>query len=298
MDATVEAPIDAVIARVRGVYRGWNRSTPIERMRRDWDALFAALPAEAAIEPVSAGGVNAEWVVAPDARADRAVMYCHGGGYQVGSTRSHRELMAAISRVASARVLGIDYRLAPEHRFPAPLHDALAAHEWLLQQGVRTIAFAGDSAGAHLVLCTLLALRDAGRPLPAAAVLLSAWTDLTASRESYATRADADPIHQRSMILALAQGAVGRDVDARDASPLFADLRGLPPLLMQVGDREVLLGDSTDFADRARAAGVSVQLEVWPRMIHVFQQFPHELAEARDARSSIGAFLRERLRIG
>ncbi len=298
MNATVEAPIDAVIARVRGIYRGWGRSTPVEQMRRDWDALFAAMPVDAAVEPVSAGGVPAEWIAATGARADSALLYCHGGGYQVGSTRSHRELMAGISRAAGCRVLGIDYRLAPEHRYPAQLHDALAAYEWLAQ-GVRPdhIALAGDSAGAHLVLSMLVALRDAGRPLPSAAVLLSAWTDLAATGASYATRAHADPIHQRPMIAALARSVLGPDRDARDlaVSPLFAELHGLPPLLMQVGDRETLLSDTTGFAAKARAAGVPVRLEVWPRMIHVFQQFPDELAEARDARRSIGAFLQAHL---
>ena len=299
MSIANEAAVEAVIVRVQSVYRGWGRSTSLARMRQDWDELFGSSAVSAAVEPVSANGVSAEWITAPGAGAGKAVLYFHGGGFQIGSTRSHRELMARISEAAACRVLGIDYRLAPEHRFPAALHDALTAHDWLLAQGFHgaDIALAGDSAGAGLALSVLLSLRDAGRALPAAALLMSAWTDLTASGPSYEGRADADPIHQRSMILALARSYLGAAGDARNplASPLFAGLHGLPPLLIQVGDRETLLSDSTLLAEKARAAGVSVELEVWPGMIHVFQQFPAELAEARQAITSCGAFLKNAL---
>jgi monoterpene epsilon-lactone hydrolase len=302
-------PIEAVIARVKQVYGRWGRATGVAQMRADWDALFGAVAVDAHIEPVivraallgNTGGeaLGGEWVTAAGARQDRAVLYLHGGGFQVGSSRSHRELMAGISRAADARVFGLDYRRAPEHRFPAPLDDALDAFDWLSAQGfaASALALAGDSAGAGLALATLLALRDAGRALPAAAVLMSAWTDLTASGPSYQSRAARDPIHQRAMILAMARNYLGADGDARDprASPLFAELRGLPPLLIQVGDRETVLSDSTLFADKARAAGVRVELEVWDDMIHVFQQFPAELIEAREALGSIGTFLREHL---
>jgi epsilon-lactone hydrolase len=291
-----EAPIDRVISRVKSVYRSWSRTTTVDQMRRDWDELFAAGSLVATVESVSAGGVQAEWVYVPGTRADMVVLYFHGGGFQVGSTRSHRELMAHVSGAAACQVLGINYRLAPEHRFPAALHDALSAYDWLLAQGFQAanIALAGDSAGAGLALSTLLKLRDARRALPAAAVLMSAWTDLTASGTSYESRAKVDPIHQRPMVLAMARSYLGPEGDAHDslASPLFADLQGLPPLLIQVGDRETVLSDSTLFAEKARTAGVSVTLEVWENMIHVFQQFPAELSEAREALKSIGDFLK------
>ncbi len=316
------APIDAVIARVRKVYRGWSKTTPMAQMRRDWDQLFGSCSVAAHIEPVMVGGVGAEWVsaesvVAPGDRArestqrrrevdsplrgaNSCVLYFHGGGFQVGSPRSHRELMACISAEAGCRVLGVDYRLAPGHRFPAALDDACAAYDGLLTQGFspKNIALAGDSAGAGLVLSTLLWLRDAGRELPAAAVLMSAWTDLTASGESYESRAKADPIHQRAMLQAMTRNYLGKGVDASQpqVSPLMANLNGLPPLLIQVGDRECVLSDSTLLADKARAAGVAVQLEVWEGMIHVFQQFPAELVEARQALQSIGRFLKTHLK--
>ena len=293
------APIDAVIARVRSVYRRWGRTTTVEQMRSDWDALFVGDGFEATVQPVSAGGVAAEWIAAPGACEDRVVVYFHGGGFRIGSVRSHRALMAAISAASGCRVLGVEYRRAPEHRFPAPVEDALAATAWLREQGIAAdrIAFAGDSAGAGLALSALLSLREQALPMPAAAALMSAWTDLSASGDSYRSRADADPIHQRPMILAMARGYLGEGVDARDprASPLFADLHGLPPLLLQVGDRETVLDDSRAFAAKAKDAGVDVKLEVWDDMIHVFQQFPAELVEARRAVAAIGAFLRERL---
>ncbi len=293
------APIDAVIARVRSAYGRWSRTTTIEQMRGDWDALFAADPVDASVRPVSAGGVAAEWITAAGARDDRVVVYFHGGGFRIGSLASHRALMAGISAASGWRVLGVEYRRAPEHCFPAPVDDALAAYAWLREQGIAVdrIAFAGDSAGAGLALSTLLSLREQALPMPAAAVLMSAWTDLSASGDSYRSRADVDPIHQRPMILAMARGYLGEGVDARDprASPLFADLHGLPPLLLQVGDRETVLDDSRAFAVKAKAAGVDVRLEVWDDMIHVFQQFPAELVEARRAVAAIGAFLRERL---
>jgi epsilon-lactone hydrolase len=193
-------------------------------------------------------------------------------------------------------VFGIDYRLAPEQRFPAALEDALAAYEWLLSEGYKPsdLALAGDSAGAGLALSSLLALRAADRPLPAAAVLMSPWTDLSASGPSYESCADVDPINRRAMVLAMAAAYLGVDGDARAplVSPLFGRLEGLPPLLIQVGDREIVLSDSTLFAEKARAAGVDVTLEIWEGMIHVFQQFPADLVEARQALLSVGEFLR------
>ncbi|VTU45569.1 Monoterpene epsilon-lactone hydrolase (plasmid) [Variovorax sp. SRS16] len=301
VEGAATRPIDAVIARVRAVYGRWGRGTTVQQMRADWDRLFAAPPdLDARVEPVDANGVPAEWISPPGEATDGAVLYFHGGGFQVGSLASHRELMACIAAASGCRVLGVGYRLAPEHRYPAALDDARTAYAWLLsrqRKGAASIALAGDSAGAGLALSLMLSLRDAGAPLPAAALLMSPWTDLSASGASYETRADADPIHQRAMILAMARGYLGKDGDARVpyASPLFGQLSGLPPMLVQVGDRETVRSDATDFVDKACAAGVDARIEVWDDMIHVFQQFPHDLAEARQALQSAGAFLRARL---
>jgi acetyl esterase/lipase len=292
-------PVDLVIERVRKVYRSWNRATTVQQMRSDWDALFWSDAVSALCEPVRVGDVDASWIVTPGSHDDAVLMYFHGGGFQVGSTRSHRDLIARLSLATGCKALGVDYRLAPEHRFPAAVHDACGAYEWLLSRGVepKRIVFAGDSAGGGIAVSAMLVLRDLGKPLPAATVLMSPWTDLTASGESYDTRAQQDPIHQRPMILAMAKSYLGDAADAREpiASPLFADLRGLPPMLIQVGDRETVLDDSRAFAQKAKAADVEVELEVWDNMIHVFQQFPLELSEARQAIESIGRFVRKHI---
>lgn len=297
--AEVNQPLERVIEKVRSVYGRWRRHTPIEDMRRDWDELFWLDHLACETQDRLANGVNVRWIKAKGARDDHALIYLHGGGYKMGSLTSHHDLMVRLSQVGNCRVLGVDYRLLPEYRFPEPLMDVLAVYHWLIGHHSfepANLAIAGDSAGGGLAAATLLALRDKGMPLPAAAVLLSAWTDLSASGASYQTRAEADPIHQRPMILALAQQYLGADGDPHNplASPLFGDLAGLPPLLLQVGDRETGLDDSTEFAAKARRAGVAVELEVWPEMIHVFQQFAEDLPQAREAIARIGLFLRRK----
>jgi len=295
------ASLDLVIERIRRVYRGWNRDTPVAQMRIDWDAAFEADIAPVSHRRVSAGGVDGEWIAGSNAPRDKAILYFHGGGFRLGSVASHRELIARISEASGCRVLAINYRLAPEYRFPAPLEDAFLAYAWMFDQGLKpeNIVFAGDSAGGNLVLTTMLGLRERGLPLPAAGALMSPWTDLAATGESYVSRAGIDPIHQRSMILALAKNYLGEGGDPRDpqVSPLYADLAGLPPLLIQVGDRETVLADSTVFAAKARAAGLDVELQVWEGMIHVFQMFGAELPEARRAIASIAGFLNRHLRM-
>ncbi len=289
-----ESAAEAVIARIRAVYARWGRTTGIAEMRRDWEALHAPDASVPPAETVSANGVAAAWIGRGDLRRDRAILFMHGGGFQMGSIETHRALAAALAERAGCRVLSVNYRLAPEHRFPAPLEDALAAWDWLAAAGhdARHIALAGDSAGGGLAVSLMLALKARGRALPAAAALMSPWTDMEAGGASYETRAAADPFHQRAMIQALARMYLGRGGDPRDplASPILGDLAGLPPLLIQVGERETVLDDSRVLAERARAAGVDAKLEIWPGMFHVFQLYP-ALAEARAAIAAIGAHL-------
>jgi acetyl esterase/lipase len=297
---TMLDPVEHAIQRIQSVYRNWNRQTTAEQMRSDWDAAFAGCTVPVMCRGVSADGIDAEWIVPADAPADQAILYFHGGGFRLGSVASHRDLIARIAEASSCRVLAINYRLAPEHRFPAALDDALTAFDWMGRQGFKpeNIALAGDSAGGNLVLTTMLRRRDGGQPLPAAGVLMSPWTDLAATGESYQSRAAADPIHQRSMILSLAKAYLGQGGDARDplASPLYADLAGLPPLLIQAGDRETVRDDATMLAAKARAAGVDAELQVFDGMIHVFQMFP-EIPETAKAIAAIAAFLRRHLRL-
>jgi len=255
-------------------------------------------PSDATFEPLEIGGRPAAWIQADAASAERTLLYLHGGGYCVGSLKSHRGLATDLSRAAGARVLLLDYRLAPEHPFPAAVDDAVAAYRALLEQGAdaRRLAIGGDSAGGGLTAATLLALRDADLPLPAAAVLLSPWLDLSLSGASMDACAERDPMVQRAPLQRMADAYLaGADPRAALASPLFADLRGLPPLLIHVGTAETLLDDATRFAARARAAGIDVTLEAWDDMVHVWHAFAFLLPEARAANTAIGAFLRERL---
>jgi acetyl esterase/lipase len=297
---TMLNPVERAIRRIQSVYASWNRKTTAAQMRSDWDAAFACCSVPVICRGVSAGGVDAEWIVPADAPEDKAILYFHGGGFRLGSIASHRDLIAGIAEASGCRALAINYRLAPEHRFPAAPEDALTAFDWLRAQGFAAdnIALAGDSAGGNLVLTTMLGLRDRGEPLPTAGVMMSPWTDLAATGESYQNRAAADPIHQRSMILALAKNYLGEGGDAFNplASPLYADLTGLPPLLIQAGDRETVRDDATMLAAKARAAGVDAELQVYDGMIHVFQMFL-EIPQAAEAIAAIAAFLRRYLRL-
>lgn len=254
-------------------------------------------PPEVKVERVSAPVAPAEWLRPPGAVAGRVVLYLHGGGYVIGSPRSHRHLAAAIAAAGHASALLLDYRLAPEHPYPAAVDDATAAYRWLLEQGVAPghVVIGGDSAGGGLTVATLLALRDARLPLPAGGICISPWVDLTFSGASYRTRAAVDPIVKRPGIDEMARAYLGATAAQTPlASPLFADLRGLPPLLIHVGSDEVLLDDAVQLADRAKTAGVDATLEVWDRMIHVWHWFLPMLDEAQGAVDGIGRFIQSR----
>ncbi len=250
-----------------------------------------------AIAPERGPEIAAEWLEPPAARAGAALLYLHGGGYVIGSPRSHRHLAAALAGAGAAATLLPDYRLAPEHLFPAAVDDAVAAYRWLLACGIAPagITIAGDSAGGGLTVATLLALRDRGLPLPAAGVCISPWVDLTCSGASYASRAARDPIVTQAGVAEMARAYLGAtDARAPLASPAFADLAGLPPLLVQVGSEEVLLDDAVTLTERAKAAGVAATLEVWPDMVHVWHWFFPMLDEGRKAIGVIGDFARAR----
>ena len=254
-------------------------------------------PPDVKVERVNAPVAPAEWLRPPSAEPGRVVLYLHGGGYVIGSPRSHRHLAAAIASAAGASALLLDYRLAPEHPYPAAVDDATAAYRWLLDQAIAParIVIAGDSAGGGLTVATLLALREAGVPLPAGGVCISPWVDLTCGGASYATKAAADPIVRRDGVEQMARAYLGATPPRTPlASPLFADLRGLPPLLIHVGSDEVLLDDAVQLAERSRAAGVDTSLEVYERMIHVWHWFLPMLDEAQTAVDAIGRFVRTR----
>ncbi|MBW2312743.1 MAG: alpha/beta hydrolase [Deltaproteobacteria bacterium] len=273
----------------------------IEEMRASMDGLTAnfARPEDVRYEPVDAGGAPGEWTTAPESESDRVAVYLHGGGYAIGSIQSHRPLVTQLARDARARVLSIDYRLGPEHPHPAAVEDACNAFRFAVDSGVapERIAIAGDSAGGGLTGAALIALRDAGGDTPAAGVCISPWFDLTLSGDSMKTKGDADPLVSEDKLAVMAAAYVADgDPKAPTASPLFADLSGLPPMLLQVGTAETLLDDSTRFAERAKTAGVEVDLEIWDDMIHVWHAFGPLLPEAGEAITKIGSWLQTKIR--
>jgi monoterpene epsilon-lactone hydrolase len=257
------------------------------------------IPEGTTVEPVDAGGVPCEWVSAPGVATDRAVLYLHGGAYTTGSLATHRRHVAQLSAAAGARVLNVDYRLAPEHPHPAAVDDSVAAYRWLTSGGAvvaEHVVLCGDSAGGGLAVATLLALRDAGDARPAGAALISPWTDLTFSGASHDTRLDVDPMCSRTSLSPSAEAYVdGADPTTPLISPLHADLAHLPPLLIHVGDHETLLDDSTRLAERAEAAGVDVELWVAPEMIHVWHVFAGMVPESDVALATLGGWIEARL---
>ena len=259
--------------------------------------IEAPAPAGVTCTPVEAGGVSAEWSVADGADQDKVILYVHGGGYVMGSAGSHRDMTGRLSQASGARVLSLNYRLAPEHPFPAPVDDSVAAYRWLLGQGIQAsnIAIAGDSAGGGLALAALIAIRDAGEPVPAAGIGISPWVDMEGTGESMTTRAAVDPVVQKEGLLGMAKLYLG-GADPKNplAAPLHANLAGLPPLLIQVGDSETLLDDATRITERARKADVDVTLKIWDEMPHVWHLFAPILPEGQQAIEEIGAFFKER----
>ncbi len=268
----------------------------IADMRKALDGLGDLAPRLPDVEalPIDVGGVSAEWLVPHAHDVDRVVLYLHGGGYVLGSVQSHRVMLERLALAVRCRVLALNYRLAPETPFPAPIDDAVAAYRWLLAQGIsaKHIAIAGDSAGGGLALATLLALRDAGGPLPGCAVVISPWTDMEGLGASMQTRAAVDPMVQKPAIDDLARAYLqGADPKSPLASPLHGEFTGLPPLLIQVGDAETLLDDTTRIAPKLKAAGVDVTVEIWPDMIHVWHFFAPMLDEGQAAIEGIGSFV-------
>lgn len=255
------------------------------------------LPDEASCESVDAGGVAAEWLWLAPVEPHPVVVYLHGGGYVLGSPKTHRELALRVARAAGARVLSIDYRLAPEHPHPAAVDDALAAYRWLLAAGVapERVVLMGDSAGGGLVVATLVALAASGARLPAAGVCLSPWVDLTIEGASAQQSRPGDPLISPELLRTMAAHYLA-DLPAWTplASPLFAPLAGLPPLLIQVGTAELLYDDAARLAARACAAGVDVQFEPWDDMPHVWHLFAASLPEGRAAIEQVGRYVRER----
>lgn len=292
---------DPEIAKLRDIILARPRASEVAQMRRDADTrgLSFGLASDVTVQPVDANGVKAEWTSTPDADAANAILYLHGGGYVLGSLDSHRHLVAEVGRASGARTLAVDYRLAPEHPFPAPVEDTVAAYRYLLGSGIKAnrIAIAGDSAGGGLVVGAMLAIREAGLPLPGCGWCISPWVDMEALGQSFTDRAAADPTVQKATIQMMAQWYLGgANPRHPHAAPIHGDLAGLPPLLIQVGSAETLLDDSVALARKAGAADVVVDLQIWPEMIHIWHLYFPMLGAGRRAIASGGSFVRDALR--
>ncbi|MFT3766244.1 MAG: alpha/beta hydrolase [Minicystis sp.] len=285
-----------IVAMLRAIPRRENPS--IASLRRGFESMTRMFPppADVRVEQVTLGSITGERLTPNDADPARTVLYLHGGGFVMGSPGTHRDLVARIARAAGATAYVPDYRLAPEHPFPQGIHDCVAVYREVLALGVSPsrLVIAGDSAGGGLTMATLLSLRDAGLPLPAAAVCLSPWVDQTISGASVDTRAESDPWIPKEGLHQMSRHYLA-DADPRHplASPILADLSRLPPLLVQVGTAEILYDDAHRLAERAREGGVDVTFEPWEEMFHVWQAFPM-LPEAHEAVARIARFIREK----
>lgn len=291
---------DAEIDAVRTMLAARPRPASLAERRQRLDGLCAQypMPADVHVEPVDAGGVAAEWTATPGAEPARVLLFLHGGGYISGSIASHRHMIAQAGREAGARTLALGYRLAPEHPFPAALEDAIAGYRWLLSQGFapERIVVAGESAGGGLAIAALVSLRDVGAPLPACIWCSSPWVDLEMSGGSMSAKAAVDPLIQKPYLTELASLYLdGADPRTPMASPIHADLRGLPPLLIQVGSAETLLDDAVRLAGAAGAADMRVTLQVWPDMIHAWHLFYPQVDAGRRSLAEAGAFIRAAL---
>jgi acetyl esterase/lipase len=292
-----QSEIDAIRTMLAAKPRpvGWT-----ERRRR-LDEVGSIWPVanDIRLEAVEFGGRSAEWSIAPGSDASRVLLFFHGGGYCSGSILSHRRLVTEAGRAAGVRTLAVAYRLAPENPFPAALDDATAAWRFLLEQGIsaENIAVGGDSAGGGLTLALMAQLRDAHAALPACLWLISPWTDLTLSGATLATKDAVDPLIHKSYLGELVDAYVPRAIDRSDprVSPLYGDLKGSPPLLIQVGSAETLLADATRLAAEAGAADVAVTLEIWPHMIHAWPLWNAHLEPGREALTSTGMFIRRHM---
>jgi acetyl esterase/lipase len=287
---------DAEIEIVRNLLASEPRPAGFAERRERLVSLFTryAVASDVFVESVEINGVGGEWTITPVADPTRVVMFLHGGAYISGGLATHRHLVAQVGREARTRTLALDYRLAPEHPYPAAVDDAIASYEFLLAQGYEpaNIALAGESAGGGLALATLVSLRDMGIAMPACAWLSSPWVDLEMTGETMVSKADVDPLIAKPYLLEAAAAYLhGADPRSPLASPLHADLRELPPMLIQVGTAETLLDDSMRLARLAAQADVRVTLEAWPEMIHAWSLFYQELEAGRQSLASMGAFV-------
>ncbi len=280
----------------------FNTTTTVQEQRIALEgfARFSFLPRKTRVEPLFVGGVAAEWISVGSIYEECAILYLHGGAYNIGSLNTHRDLAARISKASNVATLLIAYRLAPEYAHPAAVDDVVMAYHWLIDRGYRpqNIIIAGESSGGGLAVASLVSLRDLGAPLPAAVVCLSPWTDLKMTGESLKTKVNADPFLTTEWLQFMA-GHYVADCESRDPliSPIYADLHTLPPMLIQVGSDEILLSDSIRLAERASESGIDTTIDIWPDMWHVWHFFAGQVPEGYQAVRDVGKFINKHLNL-
>ncbi|MDP1383355.1 alpha/beta hydrolase [Priestia megaterium] len=271
---------------------------PVEELRVQAEKMYGKLPVadDVATEKVDINGMEGEWQIVPESKGDRVLLYLHGGGFLFGSIASHRGETSELGRAAKARTLAINYRLAPEHSFPAPIEDALKAYTWLLDQGydAKNIIIAGESAGGSMTAGLLMSIRDTKLPLPAGGVMISPWIDLAQTGETYITKEGIDPMNSTAGVKYLAETYLnGTSPEAPLASPIYGDLRGLPPIYVMVGEVEVMLSEALTFVNNAALAGIDIRFRSFPGMVHNWPAFHSFLEEGKEAILSAGDFMNE-----
>lgn len=285
--------VQIVADKILQTYKGWGRDSTFQSRRESWDEFLKDPAAVDRLESFQIDHLEAAWLKTKIDNPNGVILFVHGGGFQIGSVVSHAEMVGRLVDLSGRDALLFNYRLAPEYIFPAALDDTMAAYEFLLESGYtpRDIALVGDSAGANLILGLIQNFKKSARTLPSHLCLMSPWTDMQFRGDSYVTRSAVDPIHQKKMLERSARTYLGEH-DPKDplVSPLNGDVSGFPPTLIQVGDLETVLSDAEDFAALLKREGVFCKLQVWPDMIHVFQQFP-QLPQANEAIAEIAEFL-------
>ena len=292
-----DAELEDVKRRIVAATTAWERAASLAEVRASFEALFAYRD-QTSFSAFTIGSVPTGFVETPRSSSERIILFCHGGGFQVGSICSHFGLVRRLADAAHARVLAFDYRLAPEHRCPAALEDAVSVYRWLLDRGTppSRIVLAGDSAGGALAVGIAVAARNNGLPMPACLALISPWLDLAMRGESYSSRAELDIFSKPHQLAAMSRAYLGRHRNALDplASPVEADLSQLPPIIIHAADHDITRDDAFLFAERARQYHVRIELRVWPGLFHHFQMFG-ELPASKESLAELGRFIIERI---
>lgn len=293
----IKNDIASAVEHISNTYKRWSRETTINTMRHDWDALYPEIRPEVTVTDTHLNSTALRWITPRNDDNNKVVLYLHGGGFRLGSNRSHARIMSDIAVASNCTVVGVEYRLLPEHPYPCALDDCYEVYYHLTQTARPgyQIILAGDSAGGGLAAALWQKIRNnANIPWPVGMVLLSPWVDLTLSGDSYESKQNEDPIHQTKMLALIAKEYLGSNNNIKEptASPLFGEFTQHPKTLIQVGTSEIGLDDAVQYAENINCGGGLATLSIWPAMIHVFQMYPDYINDAKRAIAEIGEFIK------